>query len=72
VPVSRSRAGAKRIEINRGPAARDVSSNEGRVDEARGIYTGWIAGALVVAAVFGVGVVIWFLHHPFPRGLFHL
>jgi hypothetical protein len=25
---------------------------------------GWIAGAIVIAAVFSVGAVLWFMYHP--------
>jgi hypothetical protein len=33
-------------------------------EERRGANAGWIAGALVVLAVFAVGAYFWFRYHP--------
>lgn len=30
----------------------------------RGIYAGWLAGLLVIAAILAVGAYLWFTHHP--------
>ena len=36
-------------------------------DGTGGTYAGWVAGALVIAAVFAVGAIFWFMHHPYPH-----
>lgn len=49
-----------------------MAANEPAASEAPGAYTGWIVGGLLILAVFGVGAVFWFMHHPFPQLAFHL
>jgi hypothetical protein len=42
-----------------------ASVGESVADSARGANLGWVAGALVILAVFVVGAVFWFsYHHP--------
>lgn len=36
-------------------------------DDTSGSYAGWVAGALVIAAVLAVGAIFWFMHHPYPH-----
>jgi len=33
-------------------------------DDARGTNVGWLAGGLVILAVFAVGAFFWFKYHP--------
>jgi len=36
-----------------------------RVDDPEGAsYIGWIAGFVVIFAVFAVGAALWFMYHP--------
>jgi hypothetical protein len=44
-----------------------VAANAPPASDSEGVYTGWIAGGLVIAAVLGVGAIFWFMHHPFPH-----
>ena len=35
-----------------------------RGDDESGLLSGWIAGGLVVVAIFAVGAYFWFSYHP--------
>ena len=41
-----------------------TSATRGAAEVTGGAYTGWIVSALIIAAVLGVGAVLWFTYHP--------
>lgn len=41
-----------------------MAASQGTTDDESGLYTGWIAGALVITAVLATGAFFWFRYHP--------
>jgi hypothetical protein len=41
-----------------------VATHASSADTDRGVYSGWIASALVILAVLGIGAILWFHFHP--------
>lgn len=41
-----------------------MSVNRMSSDDAKGSYTGWLVGGLLILAVLVVGAAFWFSYHP--------